>query len=160
MPPRDQDFPVFAYRGARALVLLHEKHLTSFVATWSDASALGVELPEDPDAKFASIDHLLVHVLWAARAYLLWCCAGLGIEAPNIDEAPSPEQAPDKVHAYLQHVIDHWRVPFVGIPKERFFDLHITTGFDRVDPVSVEAMLEHAVVHALRHELQVRELIP
>lgn len=45
------EVPEHAYRGARAMVVLHEQHLRAFLDAWNQAKASGVPLPQvaDPD---------------------------------------------------------------------------------------------------------------
>jgi hypothetical protein len=39
----------YEYRGARALVLLHERYLREYLAAWRRAKAAGVTLPSTDD---------------------------------------------------------------------------------------------------------------
>ena len=48
----------FKYRGARALVVLHEEHLRRFVETWRTAKASAIDLPKVDDPDYASLDAL------------------------------------------------------------------------------------------------------
>ena len=49
------DLAGYRYRGARALVLLHERELRAFLATFRRAQAWGVTLPETDDPDYASL---------------------------------------------------------------------------------------------------------
>ena len=53
----------YRYRGAAALVLLHERHLKQFIAYWRVAKAIDLSLPESADPAYASLEDLLRHVL-------------------------------------------------------------------------------------------------
>ncbi|MCK9211813.1 MAG: hypothetical protein M0P61_13320 [Ignavibacteriaceae bacterium] len=40
----------YKYNGARSMVLLHEKYLTSLLQTWQEAKRLNIKLPETDDS--------------------------------------------------------------------------------------------------------------
>ena len=42
-------FPEYRYKGALALVQLHEIHLQSFYQTWKEAKRLNIKLPVTDD---------------------------------------------------------------------------------------------------------------
>ena len=79
----------YQYRGARALVLLHDKELREFLAVWRRARTANLALPATSDPDYASLEALLFHVLRAARGYMTWMCESLGLADPGI-EAPPP----------------------------------------------------------------------
>jgi hypothetical protein len=57
---------------------------------------------------------------------------------------------------YLEHVLERWREPLRDVPAERFVETHVSNwGED----FTLESMLEHAVVHPMRHALQLEELM-
>lgn len=146
----------YVYRGARALVILHEKALRDFVPTWRRAKQAAIALPVTDDPDYASREALLHHVLRAARGYMTWLCEKLGLPDPGIDPAPAPESIAEAVDGYVEHLLARWRSPLTGVPEERFSETHKTRwGVD----MSCESMLEHAVVHPLRHSFQLGELL-
>ena len=61
----------YRYRGARALVLLHDAEMRRCVAVWQEAKVLKLALPETSDEDYASLEHLLLHILRASRGYLV-----------------------------------------------------------------------------------------
>jgi len=154
-PP--DDLPEFAYRGARTLILLHENYLRGFLQTWQAARQAGVSLPATRDPEYVSDEKLLVHVLRCARKYLEWMCHALQLPDPDIDPVPDVTQVETAAGAYLEHLLERWRQPLARVEQERFFRPEFQSWW-KVD-YCVEAMLEHAVVHPLRHQLQLRELM-
>jgi hypothetical protein len=150
------DLAGYRHRGARALVLLHERELRAFLVTFRRAQAWGVALPETADPDYASLDALLRHVLGAAGGYLKWSTKVLDLPAPGVDHVPPVEAIDAEAEAYLEHVLDRWWSPLRDVPEERFEEAHKSNWGT---PFSVEAMLEHAVVHPMRHSFQLEELM-
>lgn len=146
----------YRYRGARALVLLHERELRAFLATFRRAQAWGVKLPETDDPDYASLAALLRHVLGAAGGYLRWTAKVLELPDPGVDKPPSLEAIDAEAEVYLEHVLDRWWSPLRDVPEEKFEVAHKSNWGT---PYSVDAMLEHAVVHPMRHAFQLEELM-
>ncbi len=147
----------YRYNGARSLVLLHEKYLTSLLQTWRRAKSLNIALPETEDSDYKSLDTLLRHILRSARGYIIWMCDKLDLPDPEIKAAPEPEVVESEADDYLVHLLDKWRLPLADIEEDKF---HSPTYASRwgVD-YCIDAMLEHAVMHPIRHEFQLSELI-
>lgn len=148
---------VYKYNGAKALVALHEIHLRSFYKTWQQAKQTGVELPQTDDPYYKSLDTLLYHLLRSARGYMLWMCKQLNLPDPKIDEAPLPEIVVNKADSYLDYLTNKWKYPLKDVPPELFENKVYKSNWD-VD-YCIDAMLEHAVMHPIRHEFQLRNLI-
>ena len=148
---------VYKYNGAKALVALQEIHLRSFYKTWHQAKQVGVKLPETDDPYYKSLDTLLYHLLRSSRGYMIWMCKQLNLPDPNIDEAPLPEIVVEKAETYLDYLTDKWKYPLKDVPPEMFEDKVYKSNWD-VD-YCIDAMLEHAVMHPIRHEFQLKNLI-
>ena len=148
---------VYKYNGAKALVALHEIHLRSFYKTWQEAKKVGVKLPETDDPYYKSLDTLLYHLLRSARGYMIWMCKQLNLSDPQIDEAPLPEVVVEKAESYLDYLTDKWRYPLKDVPPELFEDKVYKSNWDV--EYCIDAMLEHAVMHPIRHEFQLKYLI-
>jgi uncharacterized damage-inducible protein DinB len=152
----DAGLQVYRYRGARALVLMHEREMRGFLPVWRRARAAGTALPKTDDPSFESLQTLLLHVLRCPRSYMVWICEKLGLPGPGIDEPPPVERIERDADSFLSHVLERWRSPLAAVEEKRF---------DEVFPsrwgvqTSVESMLEHAVVHPMRHVLQLEELM-
>jgi len=152
------DLSDYRYRGAGALVSLHETHLRSFLAVWREARSRRLALPETEDPDCASLDAMLRHVLRAARGYMTWCCEVLDLADPEIPSAPTAEHVADSHEAYAEILLDRWREsPLREVEEKRFYDPpHLSRW--KV-PYCVDAMLEHAVMHPIRHERQLNSLL-
>lgn len=154
MPP---ELPGYQYRGARALVLLHEQELRAFVAVWRRARAARVPLPVTSDPDYASLESVLFHVLRAARGYMTWMCESLGLDDPGIEPPPPLERLAAEVDRYLEHLLERWRLPLAGLPEERFHAPEFRSRWGVL--YCADAMLEHAVMHPVRHAFQLQELL-
>lgn len=147
----------FKYNGARALVLLHEHHLRSFCRTWQDAADKKISLPPTDDPNYQSLQTLLRHVLRAARGYMTWICEKLNLPDPEIDPTPEADQIAQIADDYVKHLLERWRLPLSEIEEERF---HSPSFQSRWGPeYCIDAMLEHAVMHPIRHEFQLKNLM-
>jgi uncharacterized damage-inducible protein DinB len=146
----------YRYRGARALVLLHERHLQAFLSVWRKAKASGVRLPATKDPNYASLDALLYHMLRAARGYMTWICEKLALPDPGIAEQPAADRIEAEADRFLSHLLARWRMPLAGVEETRFDEIHVSRWGIQM---SIESMLEHAVVHPMRHTFQLEELM-
>ena len=144
-------------RGARALVLLHEKHLRQCAEVWRQAKAADVQLPKTNDENYRSLETLLRHSLDAAGDYMVGICRDLELPDPEIKPAPSVDVIETEAERYLEHVLARWRLPLAEVLDERLEpppELY-TPGM----PYWVDAMLEHAVIHPIRHAFQLENLV-
>ena len=147
----------YKYGGAKALVALHEIHLRSFYETWKEAKQVGVKLPVTDDPYYKSLDTLLYHLLRSARGYMIWICDKLRLEDPKINETPPAEIIEQKAAEHLAHLFERWRLPLANVEPELFEDKVYKSNWE-VD-YCIDAMLEHAVMHPIRHEFQLKNLI-
>jgi hypothetical protein len=146
----------YRYRGARALVLLHEEALRALLPVWRRAKAARVQLPATKDPDYASLEALLHHALRAARGYMTWLCEKLGLPDPGIDPEPEAPRVEQDAARYVEHLLERWRLPLADVEEARFEEVHKARwGTD----ISLESMLEHAVAHPLRHRFQLEELL-
>ncbi len=146
----------YRYRGARALVLLHEQSLQGLLPVWRRAKAAQVHLPVTQDPNYASLESLLQHALRAAGGYMTWLCEKLGLPDPGIDPAPEASRVQQEAERYIEHLLERWRLPLTDVEEARFGAIHKSRwGED----MSLEGMLEHAAMHPLRHRFQLEELL-
>ena len=146
----------YKYRGARALVILHDRYMRAFLDTWSKAKELNIALPKTEDSDYQSLEHLLHHVLRAARGYMVWMCEKLELPDPEISATPPLEHVQAEAEQYLEHVLEKWREPLASVPEERYEESFPSRW---KTPYSIDAMLEHAVMHPIRHIFQLQELM-
>jgi hypothetical protein len=147
----------YKYAGAKALVALHEIHLRSFYETWKEAKKLNIKLPVTDDPYYKSLNTLLYHLFRSSRGYMVWICKQLNLPDPKIDEAPLPEIVVDNAEKYLNYLLEKWETPLIDVPPELFEDKVYKSNWG-VD-YCIDAMLEHAVMHPIRHEFQLKNLI-
>ena len=139
------------------MVQLHEKHLRSFLKIWKKAKELNIKLPETEDTDYQSLETLLRHVFRAARGYMTWMCEKLDLPDPEIKPTPKAEEIVAVTDSYLEHLIERWKNPLASVLPEKFEDKLYTARWG-VD-YSIDAMMEHAVMHPIRHEFQLQNLI-
>jgi hypothetical protein len=151
------DLP-YRSRAVRALVLLHEEHLRRFLATWRQALAASVSLPRTDDPNYASLETLGRHVLSAAGGYLVWICEVLTLPDPGIRSAPDAAAIAVDADDYMEHVLDRWRSgPLREIANEQLETPEYQSQWQ--SRYCIDSMLEHAVMHPVRHTFQLEELI-
>ena len=152
-----EKFPPYEYRGARALVLLHDRYLREFWEIWKTSKASGVILPQTDHPGYVSLETLLKHVLGCARHYLVWICEQLELPDPEIRPAPTPDVIETEAEAYLDHLRDQWRTPLARIEEVRFDKPVYLSEWGM--QYSIDSMLEHAVMHPILHRFQLQELL-
>jgi hypothetical protein len=87
---------------------------------------------------------------------MTWLCERLELSDPGIEAAPPPDVVERDADRYLEHLLERWRMPLAGIDEARLQPIFKARwGAD----ISAESMLEHAVVHPLRHRFQLEELL-
>jgi len=147
----------YSYGGARALVALHDQHMRSLLETWRKAKKTGIVLPESSDPAYKSLDTLLRHPLKSSRGYIIWICQKLELPDPGIDPVPEIENIEQSAEKFLEHLLKRWQLPLCDVPEERFFDRTYISTWDV--EYCIEGMLEHAVMHPIRHEFQLVNLM-
>ncbi len=103
------------------------------------------------------MESVLRHVLRAARGYMTWICEKLELPDPLIESTPEANMIADKIDDYLEHVLEQWSTPLASVTEIQFFQPTYMSRW-KVD-YCIEAMLEHAVVHPMRHSFQLEELM-
>jgi uncharacterized damage-inducible protein DinB len=138
-------------------VLLHDEHLRRFLVVWKRARGAAVVLPKTDDPAYASLETLLHHVLRAARGYMTWMCEVLELPDPQIQAAPEPPVLSENPDSYVEHVLERWRTPLQDIDDDRLETPEYPSRWKT--RYCIDAMLEHAVIHPIRHEFQLEELM-
>jgi hypothetical protein len=144
-------------RAVRAMVLLHEEHLRRFVHTWRLALAKSVSLPTTNDPAYTSVEALGRHVLSAAGGYMSWMCEMLALPDPGIRSAPDAAAMISDADDYMEHVLERWRSPLRDVSSESLESPEYPSRWQT--RYCIDAMLEHAVMHPIRHAFQLEELL-
>ena len=144
-------------RGVRALVLLHDEQMRRFFRTWQRARAASVILPSTEDPSYLSLDTLIHHVLGASRSYIVWICEMLQLPDPGIRRVPDALAMSQKAETYMEHVLECWGAPLQNVRDEQLEAPEFRSRWNTL--YSIDAMLEHAVMHPIRHAFQLQELM-
>ena len=148
----------FRSRAVRALVELHEVEMRRLWEVWSQARRRGVSLPATEDPDYEDLDALMRHPLRAARGYLAWICEQTGRPDPGIPQAPEPAEVAARGEEQMERILSAWRRVLAGMT-----DAEVDSPETRLSrwkvPYTIEEMLEHAVVHPMRHRLQLEDLL-
>jgi uncharacterized damage-inducible protein DinB len=147
----------YKYQGAKALVILHDKHMRQCLEVWKQAKAANIKLPETDDESYESLETLLHHLLRAARGYMVWMCKQLELPDPEIRPTPEPDTIEAEADSYLEHVLEHWRSPLANATEDKFEPKTYASNWGT--HYCIDAMLEHAVMHPIRHEFQLKGLL-
>lgn len=148
----------FQSRGVRALVILQMAEMDRLLLVWRKAKRVGVKLPATRDPAYRDLDHLMRHPLRSCRGYLTWLCEVLGRPDPRVPEPPEPSDVAKQAAAYLKVLGRAWHRHMAWMPARTLESKRVHTSRWGA-PMTVEAMLEHAVAHPMRHRLQLEELI-
>jgi uncharacterized damage-inducible protein DinB len=152
-----QEGDVFQSNAVRSLVELHEVELERFHEVWVRFCASGTPLPKTDDPSYASAEHLGGHVLRAARGYLTWIGEFVGRPVTDVDADTDPLSLARKGRAFVDDVLAAWRRHLARLEDR---ELRPATRKSRWgEEYSVEQMLEHAVVHPMRHRIQLERLM-
>jgi hypothetical protein len=144
-------------RAVRAMVLLHDQHLRRFVHTWRLALARPVSLPPTDDPAYASLEALGRHVLSAAGGYMTWVCEVLALPDPGIRSAPDTAAVVRDADDYMEHILERWQAPLREVSDDRLETPEYQSQWKT--RYCVDSMLEHAVMHPIRHAFQLDELL-
>jgi hypothetical protein len=122
-------------RAVRALVLLHDEHLRRFLVVWNQAQAASVVLPRTEDPAYEVLE----------------------LPDPEIRTPPELTALPGEAGSYMEHVLEKWRTPLQDVGDDRLETPEYPSRWQT--RYSIDAMLEHAVMHPIRHAFQLEELM-
>ena len=148
----------FRSRAVRNLVELHERELPECVATWRRFVAAGGPMPEahgDPD--YESPERLVAHVQRAARGYLLWIAEMLERPIEDLPLVREAEVIVPRLDAFMAETLDGWRRHLAAVEDAELAPKQYLSRWG--EPHTVEQMLEHAVVHPMRHRIQLERIL-
>nr|MDA3860613.1 hypothetical protein [Melioribacteraceae bacterium] len=89
-----------------------------------------------------------------ARGYMVWMCNKLELPDPEIKPAPEAAKIENEADEYLISLLEKWRTPLSELTEEVFHTPTFKSNWN-VD-YCIDAMLEHAVMHPIRHEFQLK----
>ena len=147
----------YKYGGAQTLVVLHEQYLREFLDVWRTADQRGIALPKTSNPNYESRAALLAHVLGCAGRYLVWICEQLALPEPEVEQWPDPEDLVPRAEEHMEQVLEAWRKPLRALTEERAYEPAHRSRWG--PPYCIDAMLEHAVMHPIRHAHQLRQLL-
>lgn len=148
----------YTSRAARALVLLHKTHLRECLEVWKQAKAANLKLPETDNENYRSLETLLEHIFAAPRGYLVWICRQLELPDPDIRPTPGADTIEAEADGYLEHLLERWSLPLVDVEEEKLYNPEYASN-GGTHHHCIDIMLEHAVMHPVRHTFQLRELL-
>jgi hypothetical protein len=148
----------FRSRGVRSLTELHEHELKDFVATWRRFVASGKPMPEPHgDADYESPERLVAHVQGAARGYLLWIWEVLERPIEGLPLVRDADVIVPRLDAFMAKTLDGWRRHLAPLEDAQLSPKQYLSRWG--EPHTVEQMLEHAVVHPMRHRIQLERIL-
>jgi len=148
----------FKSRAVLNLVDLHERELRSFLELWRRFEASGLALPAaHGDPSYDSHERLVGHVLMAARGYLTRIGEWVGRSVADVDPSQDPDEIASRAAAFADDVLAAYRRHLTAITTEELEPQVHRTRWGEL--MSVENLLEHAVVHPMRHRIQLERML-
>lgn len=148
----------FRSRAVRSLVELHEREIGSFIETWKRFVAANLPMPEaHGDKSYEDRERLGGHVLMSARGYLTRIGEWVGRPVTDVDASQDPYEIVKHAPEFAEGVLGAYRRHLAEITdQEMEQQVHRTRWGDLM---SVEMLLEHAVVHPMRHRIQLERIL-
>ncbi len=148
---------MFKSNAVRSCVELHEIEQRRFLDTWRAFCASGIGLPPTDDPSYTSNDHLAGHVLRWARNYLVWIGECVNRPVTDLDSEFDLVRIAARGSTFLEEVLAGWRRHLAVLDDRELRP--VTYRFQRGEDFNIEQMLEHAVVHPMRHRIQLERLM-
>ena len=147
---------MFKSNAVRSCVELHEIEMRRFHDAWLAFRASGTPLPVTDDPSYGSNEHLAGHVLRWSRNYLTWI--GECVERPvtGLDPETDPVAIAGRGAAFLEEILAGWRRHLALLEDRELAPVTYKSPWG--EDYTIEQMLEHAVVHPMRHRLQLERL--
>jgi uncharacterized damage-inducible protein DinB len=148
----------FQSRAVRSLVELHEREIRSFLELWKRFVAADLPLPEaHGDASYESRERLSGHVVMAARGYLTRIGEWVARPVTDVDATQDAHEVTARIAEFSDHVLAAYRRHLAAITDQELDQQIHRTRWGEL--MSVENLLEHAVVHPMRHRIQLERLL-
>ena len=148
----------FRSRAVRSMVELHAVEMRGCLATWKRFVAAGKPMPDaHGDADYESPERLIGHVQGAARSYLLWI--GEVLERPFTDLELIRDAAiiVPRLDAFMEETLAGWERHLASLEDKELGPMQYKSRWG--DPFMIDQMLEHAVVHPMRHRIQLERIL-
>jgi hypothetical protein len=149
--------PVFKSNAVRSCVELHEIEINRFLETWKAFRASGAPLPRTDDPSYQSVDSLGGHVLQSARSYLTWIGECVGRPVTDLDADTDLISIAHKDRGFVDKVLAGWRRHLAKLEDAELAPSIYKSRWG--EDYNIEQMLEHAVVHPMRHRIQLERLM-
>jgi len=88
---------------------------------------------------------------------MTWMCEKLDLPDPGIRTPQEPEALAANASSYMEHVLESWRAPLRDVGDEQLETPEYPTRWRT--RYCIDSMLEHAVMHPIRHAFQLDELM-
>ena len=148
----------FHSRAVRSLVELHEREIHSFLGVWNRFVATGLPMPEaHGDESYEDRERLGGHVLVAARGYLTRIGEWVGRPVNDVDASPDPREIAGRAREFADGVLAAYRRHLAAVTDAELEPQVHRTRWGEL--MSVENLLEHAVVHPMRHRIQLERML-
>ncbi len=148
----------FRSRAVRSLVELHEQELRSFLQVWRRFVEANLPMPEaHGDKSYESRERLAGHVLMAARGYLSQIGEWVSRPVNDVDGSQDPLDIAARAPRFSDDVLAAYRRHLAAVTAEELESQTHRTRWG--DLMSVEMLLEHAVVHPMRHRIQLERIL-
>ena len=148
---------MFKSNAVRSCVELHEIELNRFHETWQRFLASGTPLPETDDPSYQSAAHLGGHVFRAARGYLTWIGECVKRPVTGLDADTDSVSIARKGRLFVDAVLEAWRRELALLEDSELAPGTYKSRWGQ--DYNIEQMLEHAVVHPMRHRIQLERLM-
>lgn len=148
---------MFKSHAVMSCVELHAGELNRFYQVWRSFRASGLPLPPSSNPNYASADHLGGHVVRASRNYLTWVGDTVGRPVTDVDLDNDTVSVAGKGKAFLDEVLAAWRRHLAEVDDRELMEIVRQSRWGQ--DYTVEQMLEHAIVHPMRHRVQLERLL-
>jgi hypothetical protein len=147
---------MFTSNAVRSCVELHETEMRRFHDTWLVFRASGAPLPATDDPSYQSNEHLAGHVLRSSRNYLIWIGECVKRPVTDLDPETDPVAIAGRSAAFMEEVLTGWRRHLALLEDREVAPVTYKSAWG--EDYNIEQMLEHAVVHPMRHRIQLERL--
>jgi len=147
---------MFKSNAVRSCVELHEIEVRRFHDTWLAFRASGTPLPATDDPSYQSNEHLAGHVLRSSRNYLTWIGDCVKRPVTDLDSETDPVAIAGRSAAFMEEVLAGWRRHLALLEDRELAPVTYKSRWG--EDYNIEQMLEHAVVHPMRHRIQLERL--